>query len=261
MRVVSARAARRPEKAGRALEALERARLRRPRRRARSPCTRACERSVVTSTPVTVTKPTRGSRTSRASASVITCRSVSATCSGPPRRRLHRHTVTVSTIRTPSASSTTRSAARSVSSTTGRAEPTAAQAISARCQRSWWPVSATDTLSFCRSAAVSGLSSPALLLQRVAARQMQLPHLDRRRSPPTAPPAAGWRRVRLTSSIRNDSIRSPTLRSLKFSIADAALEPFAHLPHVVLEALEAGERAGVDLDAVADDARLGGRAG
>jgi len=58
---------------------------------------------------------------------------------GSTRRRaprLHRYTVTVSTMRTPSASSTMRSAERSVSSTTSRALPTAAHAISARCHRS-----------------------------------------------------------------------------------------------------------------------------
>src|SRR5262245_41975771 len=49
----------------------------------------------------------------------------------------HRYTVAVSTIRTPSVSSTVRSAARRISSTTGRADPTTAHAISARCQRSW----------------------------------------------------------------------------------------------------------------------------
>ena len=53
-----------------------------------------------------------------------------------PPRRSHRHTVMVSTMRTPSAASMTRSADRRVSSTTGRAVPTAAQAISARCHRS-----------------------------------------------------------------------------------------------------------------------------
>ena len=72
--------------------------------------TRAWDSSLVTCTPVTVTKPTRGSRTSRASASAITWRSVSATCSGRREDALHRNTVTVSTIRTPSVSSTTRSA-------------------------------------------------------------------------------------------------------------------------------------------------------
>src|SRR5689334_4445862 len=44
--------------------------------------TRAWERSLLTSTAVTVTKPTRGSRTSRDRLSVMTCRSVSAICSG-----------------------------------------------------------------------------------------------------------------------------------------------------------------------------------
>ena len=55
---------------------------------------------------------------------------------GSARRPLHRNTVTVSTMRTPSVSSTSRSAAQSVPSTTERALPTAAQAISARCHKS-----------------------------------------------------------------------------------------------------------------------------
>src|SRR3954453_13458919 len=40
--------------------------------------------------------------------------------------------------------------------------------------------------------------------------------------------------------------------------ADAALESLAHFPDVVLEALEAGERAGVHRASIADDPRLGG---
>src|SRR4051812_22762976 len=67
-------------------------------------------------------------------------------------------------MRTPSASSTNRSAERSVSSTTARALPTAAQAISARCQRSWWLVSATETLQDLRSEDVSGLITLRLSL-------------------------------------------------------------------------------------------------
>src|SRR6185312_9834346 len=51
--------------------------------------------------------------------------------------RSHRYTVAVSRMRTPSASSIRRSAARKVPSTTSRALPTAAHAISARCHRSW----------------------------------------------------------------------------------------------------------------------------
>src|SRR3954451_19269079 len=39
--------------------------------------------------------------------------------------------------------------------------------------------------------------------------------------------------------------------------ADAALEPLAHLADIVLEALEAGEGAGVHGDAIPDDPGLG----
>src|SRR5690606_30544494 len=60
------------------------------------------------------------------------------------------------------------------------------------------------------------LQDAPLLLERAAPGEMQLPGADRDGHP--AVPLELSSRVRFTSSSRNDSMRSPTLMSLKFSM-------------------------------------------
>ena len=148
-------------------------------------------------------------------------------------------------IRTPSASSIVRSADRAAPPRRrARSLPTAAQASSARCHRSWWPVSATETFAR-RSAFTSGFSTLPLVLERLAALEVQLPGHHGRRPPTYAAPAsADACSVRLTSSTRNDSITVADLEVVEVLDADAALEALADLLDVVLEALEARQRAG-----------------
>src|SRR5262249_54004008 len=93
----------------------------------------------------------------------------------------------------------------------------------------------------------------ALLLEGVTPGKVQIPPLDTdphdrfRRSAPRAAGGALRRRLERPLDLFHAERLDPVtdLQVVEVLDADAALEPFADLAHVVLEALEARERAGV----------------
>src|SRR2546430_10034473 len=91
-----------------------------------------------------------------------------------------------------------------------------------------------------------------LLLQRAAPLEVQLPghHPHHHGSRPLAAIPPVERAGDLLDAIRFDQVAD--LDVVEVLDADAALEALPHLAHVVLEALEGGDRALVHLHAVAD---------
>ena len=145
------------------------------RPRAPSSRRRRTRRSVLTSTPVSVTKPSRGSE-SRSSSSARPSSTTSLTpirtlglarpgdpCSaavtqaGPtPRSRSSIHVVSTSSSSTSGAASTKRSTESRISRRCPSLSATTATPIAARCHRSWWSTSATETWNRCRSPSTMG---------------------------------------------------------------------------------------------------------
>src|SRR6185503_6408075 len=219
--------------------------------------TRAWDRSLVTNTPVMVTKPTRGSRTSRANPSVITCLSVSAICSGrrdepfigtPSRyRQCARH-------RLPPPSDRPR--ARSRPRLSGHF----------RWRHRQFPPAATDPgVRFPPPTGSSSGASP----QSAASVPPAFPSATGRRVGEA--PRWEWRQSAPSSSLTRSRLQRPLdlfhperldpvahFEIVEVLDPDAALETFPDLSHIVLEAFEAGERAGVHRGAVAGDPGLGG---
>src|SRR5438876_873049 len=99
---------------------------------------------------------------------------------------------------------------------------------------------------------LEALQDVTLLLQRAAPLEMQLPghHPDHHGSRPLAAIPPVERAGDLLDAIRFDQVAD--LDVVEVLDADAALEALPHLAHVVLEALEGGDRALVHLHAVAD---------
>src|SRR3954469_10744639 len=153
-------------------------------------------------------------------------------------------------MRTPSASSINRSADRSVSSTTARALPTAAHAISARCQRSWWLVSATETLQLLRSDIVNGLMTLRLSLSDWQPSRWSSQVCTATTTSDRSRSRGLERALHLFHAVRLDPVAH--LEIVEVLDPDTALEALAHLADVVLEALEAGEIARIDHRPVAD---------
>src|SRR5256714_10117653 len=104
---------------------------------------------------------------------------------------------------------------------------------------------------------LEALQDVTLLLQRAAPLEVQLPghppHHHGSRPLAAIPPVE--RAGDLLDAIRFDQVAD--LDVVEVLDADAALEALPHLAHVVLEALEGGDRPLVHLDAVADDADAG----
>src|SRR6266571_1127179 len=121
-------------------------------------------------------------------------------------------------MRAPSADATRRSASRSTLSAWPRSFDTTHTVSSARCQRSWWAVSAADTLKRLWSRSLRLFSTRRLSLSE-------------------------WDAARCSSQV--------------ITATTTVHAPFAALPHVVLETLERRDRAFVHLDAVADHAHPG----
>src|SRR6267378_6732310 len=175
--------------------------------------TLACERSGDTSTPITVTNPMRGSRTSPVRNTPTAWRITSLTRSG---RRLWRLISEVARARIDDARAIrsgdqlVRLAQHALGMTPVRAHHGGRQ-LGALPQIVMPRLGDGDVETVVQPI-LQALHDRAFVLQRLARRKMQLPH----RHPHDHDSAA--LRDRATSSMRYDSIRSPTLTSLKFSM-------------------------------------------
>src|SRR5215471_12567037 len=164
--------------------------------------------------------------------------------------------------RAPSAPATSRSACCSTCSACRLSVVTTAADNSARCHRSWWSVSDTDTLN-CRC-------SRSLRLFTIFRFSFSDWHAARWSSQVMSATITGSRPPRRASrraarverashfldAVRLDQVAD--LHVVEVLDADTALEPLAHLTGVVFEPLQRRQRPVIHLDARADNADPGG---
>src|SRR5216110_3315508 len=175
--------------------------------------TLACDRSGETSTPVTVTKPIRGSRTVPVRNAPTACRISSLTRSGRWLRRFISE-IARARVHDPRAVGAGDQLVRFAQHALGVA---AIGADHGSRQLRPLPEILMPRLGHRHVEAVvhpvlEALHDRPLVLERLARGQVQLPHHHAHNHD------SGAVSERATSSMRYDSIRSPTLMSLKFSI-------------------------------------------
>src|SRR5438445_4469617 len=229
---------------------------------------RAWARSRDTSTAVTVTNPTRGSRTLAVRNSATVCRINSATRSG---RRRGREEGTDRRVRSQEARARVHDAGavRPVHQAVGLPEHALGVATLVRhhTDRQLGALPQVVVGRF-RGRDVEAVVEPVLealqdvtlLLQRAAPLEVQLPghHPHHHGSRPLAAIPPVERAGDLLDAIRFDQVAD--LDVVEVLDADAALEALPHLAHVVLEALEGRDGALVHLHAVPDHAHQCGAA-
>src|SRR3989454_474905 len=224
------------------------------------PRIRAGARSRDTSTAVTVTNPTRGSRTLAVRNAATVWRISSATRSG---RRRGREEGTDRRVMSQKARARVHDAGavRPVHQAVGLPEHAlgVAPLVRHHTDRQLGALPQVVVGRF-RGRDVEAVVEPVLealqdvtlLLQRAAPLEVQLPghHPHHHGSRPLAAIPPVERAGDLLDAIRFDQVAD--LDVVEVLDADAALEALPHLAHVVLEALEGGDRALVHLHAVAD---------
>src|SRR2546422_1250911 len=216
--------------------------------------TRACARSAETWTPVTVTNPTRGSRTLPVRKAATVWRMASATRAGRWLRRCFMSEETGRRVHDAGAVGGLHQAVGLLQHPLGvpavvrhhahRELGALPQVVVGRLRRR--DVEAVVQPVF------EALEHVALVLERLARREMQLPGHDGDHHGSTAlGRAPDVERARhLFDAVGLDQVAD--LHVVEVLNADAALEALANLAHVVLEALERPDRPFVHLDAVAD---------